>query len=253
MRRTRISFSWMPAKINTASSQMIHEVASGRKSLARPIRKSSWSTTVPRLPIKSSTTPFQAINPASVTTNEGIPILVMISPCRVPIAMPEQSASDDGHDRAHLVAVGDQQHGGDHAGHTGHVAHRQVDLAQQQHEHDAHGDRGDRGRLDDQVDEVAGGEEAVVLGLEDDRDDDQAEDDRQRAELARADVGPPVAGSSGEAAELAGVGRGVCGGHASTSSVWSASMPGTLVSVPAVIAWTTSCSVVSVRLNSATF
>ena len=53
---------------------------SGRKSLARPIRKLFCSTTVPRLPINSSTTPFQAINPASVTTKDGMPILVMIRP-----------------------------------------------------------------------------------------------------------------------------------------------------------------------------
>ena len=32
----------------------------------------------------------------------------------------------------------------------------------------------------------------VVLRLEDDRDDDQADDDRQRAELAGADAGPPA-------------------------------------------------------------
>ena len=61
--------------------------------MARPIRKSFCSTTVPRLPIKSSTTPFQAIRPASVTTNDGMPILVMIRPWNVPIAMPEPSAS----------------------------------------------------------------------------------------------------------------------------------------------------------------
>ena len=54
--------------------------------------KSSCSTTVPRLPISSSTTPFQASRPASVTTNEGMPIFVMISPCSVPIATPEPSA-----------------------------------------------------------------------------------------------------------------------------------------------------------------
>ncbi len=80
----------MPAKISTASAHMIQEVDSGRKSLARPIRKSFCSTTVPRLPINSSTTPFHAINPASVTTNDGIPILVMINPCKVPIAMPDR-------------------------------------------------------------------------------------------------------------------------------------------------------------------
>ena len=42
------------------------------------------------------------------------------------------------------------------------------------------------GHLDDEVDEVARGEELVVLRLEEDRDDDQADDDRQRAEVAGA-------------------------------------------------------------------
>ena len=49
------------------------------------------------------------------------------------------------------------------------------------------------GHLDDEVDEVGGGEEVAVLRLEDDRDDDQAEDDRQRAELAGAHADPPAA------------------------------------------------------------
>ena len=92
LRRTRSSFSWMPAKIRTATSHRIQEVDSGRKSLARPIRKSSWSTTVPRSPIKSNTTPFQVINPASVTTNDGMPIFVMIRPWKVPIAIPDRRA-----------------------------------------------------------------------------------------------------------------------------------------------------------------
>ena len=234
-------------------------MASGRKSLARPIMKSSWSTIVPRLPINSSTTPFQAISPASVTTNEGIPIFVMISPWKVPIAMPEPSASAIAIGCGDLVAVGNQQDGCDHARHTRDIADRQVDLAEQQHEHDPHRDRRVGRRLHDQVDEVAGGEEAVVLALEDDRDDDQAEDDRQRSELARADVGPPFAGRAGQAAALGcrrrgrARGRGGRGGaHATTSSA-PVSRPGTLESVPAVMAWTTSCSVVSVRLNSATF
>ena len=92
MRRTRTSFSSIPAKISTATAQRIHEVESGRKSLASPIRKSFCRTTVPRLPIRSSTTPFQAISPASVTTNDGMPIFVMSRPWKVPIAMPEPSA-----------------------------------------------------------------------------------------------------------------------------------------------------------------
>ena len=46
---------------------------------------------MPLLPISSSTTPFQASRPASVTTNDGTPTFVMISPCRVPIAIPASS------------------------------------------------------------------------------------------------------------------------------------------------------------------
>jgi hypothetical protein len=47
---------------------------------------------------------------------------------------------------------------------------------------------------------TSGRQEAVVLALEDDRDDHQADDDRERSELSRADVGPPVADGFGEAA-----------------------------------------------------
>ncbi len=46
---------------------------------------------MPLLPISSSTTPFQASRPASVTTNDGTPTLVMIRPCSVPIARPARS------------------------------------------------------------------------------------------------------------------------------------------------------------------
>ena len=63
------------------------------KSFASPITKSFWRITVPRLPISSSTTPFQASRPASVTTNEGTPTLVMIRPCSTPIPRPASSAS----------------------------------------------------------------------------------------------------------------------------------------------------------------
>ena len=48
--------------------------------------------TVPWSPISSSTTPFQASRPARVTTNDGTPTFVMISPCRTPIARPASSA-----------------------------------------------------------------------------------------------------------------------------------------------------------------
>ena len=62
------------------------------KSFASPITKSFWRITVPRLPISSSTTPFQASRPASVTTNDGTPTLVMIRPCSTPIPSPAASA-----------------------------------------------------------------------------------------------------------------------------------------------------------------
>ena len=55
--------------------------------------RSSCSTTVPRLPMSSSTTPFQASRPASVTTNDGMPTFVMITPCRVPMRTPEPTTA----------------------------------------------------------------------------------------------------------------------------------------------------------------
>ena len=67
-------------------------------------------------------------------------------------------------------------------------------LAEQQDEDDPYPEDGVRRRLDDQIDEVPRREEVRVLALEDDRDDDQADDDRQRAELALLDVGDPAAG-----------------------------------------------------------
>ena len=48
---------------------------------------------MPRLPISSSTTPFQPSRPASVTTNDGMPTFVMITPCSVPMMTPEPSAA----------------------------------------------------------------------------------------------------------------------------------------------------------------
>ena len=62
------------------------------KSFAKPTKKSFWMMTVPRSPISSSTTPFQPSRPASVTTNDGTPSLVMISPWSRPIARPPPRA-----------------------------------------------------------------------------------------------------------------------------------------------------------------
>src|SRR4051794_34651701 len=158
-----------------------------------------------------------------------------------------------------VVAVGDQEQRRRHAGDAADVADGQVDLAQQQDEDDPHPDDGDRRHLDDEVDEVPRGQEPVVLGLEDDRDQEQADDDRQRAELAGADAGPPAPREVAE--RLVGSTRdsGGCGvrgidrgsrAHAGTSA-WT--WPGTLDSAPAVIASTTWVWVTSVRLYSATF
>src|SRR5690242_19269009 len=107
--------------------------------------------------------------------------------------------------------------------------------------------------MDDEVDEVAGRQELAVLRLEDDRDEDQADDDRQRAELARADAGPPAAREVADrlvrgTRDAGGCGiRGVDGrgrAHAVTSaSTW----PGTFDRAPAVIASTTCVCVTSVR------
>jgi hypothetical protein len=72
----------------------------------------------------------------------------------------------------HVVVVGERQQGDDHARHAADEADREVDLPQQQHEDDPHADGRERGRLDDEVDEVPGGEKVRVLRLEDDRDDD---------------------------------------------------------------------------------
>ena len=68
---------------------------------------------------------------------------------------------------------------------------RQVDLAEQQHEDLGHRQQHEHGSLDEQVDEVAGGQELRVEGLEDDRDEHQADDDRQDAALAGLDPREP--------------------------------------------------------------
>ena len=71
--------------------------------------KSSWMMTVPREPISSSTTPFQASRPASVTTNDGTPTLAMIGPWRIPIAMPDESADDRRRGVANSLPSGQRQ------------------------------------------------------------------------------------------------------------------------------------------------
>ena len=66
----------------------IHASPVFRKLLASPMTKSFCRITVPLEPISSSTTPFHASRPASVTTNDGTPTFVMISPWNVPIPRP---------------------------------------------------------------------------------------------------------------------------------------------------------------------
>ena len=92
---------------------------------------------VPPEPRIRSITPCQNRNPASVTTNEGSPIRVMIVPCSRP--MPAHASSADGH-RAHHGQPwsGDAASAMITAADAGHEADREVDLAQQQHEHLGH-------------------------------------------------------------------------------------------------------------------
>ena len=71
----------------------IHAVADGRKSLAKPMKKLFWMMTVPLSPMSSSTAPFHASRPASVTTKEGTPSFVMITPCSRPMPTPAARAS----------------------------------------------------------------------------------------------------------------------------------------------------------------
>ncbi len=72
----------------------IHESASLMKLFASPMTKSFCRITVPRLPISSSTTPFQPSRPASVTTNDGMPSLVTSVPWNMPIAAPAPQRED---------------------------------------------------------------------------------------------------------------------------------------------------------------
>src|SRR5204862_8011783 len=105
---------------------------------------------------------------------------------------------------------------------------------------------------------VARRDELAVAGVEVDGDRDDADNDRQRAELAAAGADPPFAGRSGE--RLAGHGgierRHVVGrldrGRGSAHASASACIPGTRLSSPAVMASTISRWVVSVRLYSPT-
>ena len=107
------------------------------------------------------------------------------------------------------------------------------------------------GHLDDDVVEVDRGEEVRRLEAEEDDDEDQAEDDRQDAEVARLEVVDDATDLAGRPGRLRLVGRGasvladdvdVRGAHGVASAV--AGIPETFVGMPAVIASTTSCWVV---------
>ena len=149
---------------------------------------------MPLLPMSSSTTPFQASRPASVTTNDGTPTFVMISA----VQQADAEAARAARCRSRRAAGSSLPSGSSSSAVSTPPTPdtKPIDRSISPSSSTkvtpmaitAYG----RG-LDDQVDEVARGEEAVVLRLEDDRDDDQADDDRQRAELARLDVGPPAA------------------------------------------------------------
>jgi hypothetical protein len=61
--------------------------------LAMLLIVSSWTGIVPPLPRIFRSTPSQKRRPASVTTKDGRPILVMIEPWRIPIPAQARSAA----------------------------------------------------------------------------------------------------------------------------------------------------------------
>ena len=122
-----------------------------------------------------------------MTMNDGRPILVMIVPWRIPI--PAQASSAAGSRPPRPAVSRAREVGHDHAAEAGHEPDREVDLAEQQDEDLAHREQAEHRGLDEQVDEVAGGQELRVEGLEEDRDQDQPRDDRQDPALAGLDPG----------------------------------------------------------------
>ena len=79
--------------------------------------------------------------------------------------------------------------GHDHPAEAGDESDREVDLAEEQDEDLPHRQQAEDRSLDEQVDEVAGGQELVVEGLEQDRDQDHPRDDGQDSALAGLDPG----------------------------------------------------------------
>ena len=147
--------------------------------------------------VSHSTTPDQTRNPARVVTNDGTPSLVMISAWSSPIAVTEHESGENGRPPRPTRIVGtleQHQHG---AAGRGDERHRQVDgddlaVGDEQDEDDADGEKGDRCHLQEHVREVPRGEELVLERSEHEHDDDQADDDGQRAELAGLDRLPAL-------------------------------------------------------------
>ena len=169
---------------------MTIQLAAGvRLPLAKSLTTLSLMGSEPPWPSINSITPCQPSRPASVTTNDGKPRRVMIVPCSTPIAAHATSATriaaHHGHPNESL-----HQLGRDDSADAADEPDRQVDLAEQEGEHLAHRQQHVDRALDQQVDEVARGEEVGVERLEQNRDEEQAGDDRQHAAVARADAHP---------------------------------------------------------------
>ena len=123
-----------------------------------------------------------------MTTNEGSPIRVMIVPWSRPI--PAQASRAAGIAPVPRPTVSRAcEVGHDHAAEAGDETDREVDLAEQQDEDLAHREQAEDRGLDEQVDEVARGQEFRVEGLEENRDQEQPRDDRQDPALAGLDPG----------------------------------------------------------------
>ena len=133
---------------------------------------SSWIRIVPAdeaWVVRIRTTPDQMSRPASVTTNDGTPAFVITSAWTKPIAVVTRSANDDRRPPGPARVVGTQEQRHHDAADRADEGDREVDLADQEHEDDADRDRRDRRHLQQEVREVALGEERVVEQAEDDR------------------------------------------------------------------------------------
>ena len=113
-----------------------------------------------------------------MTTNDGSPIWVMIEALEQPDRRADEQGEADcspprpavrGPRRSAMVT----------AAHPGDVADREIDLAEEQDEHLAHPEQHEHRRLDEQVYEVARGQEVRVQRLEQDRDQEEPADDGQ--------------------------------------------------------------------------